>query len=82
MIETTQSKSPSLAAGSPFELRVNLGQDVPESDVRTALANGDMGFLHSFTTGSPWTDRAFAWLRGRQVAIGGASTVTIRTHGR
>jgi len=52
MIETTQSKSPSLAAGSPFELRVNLGQDVPESDVRTALANGDMGFLHSFTTGS------------------------------
>jgi pyruvate formate lyase activating enzyme len=42
----------SLQAKSPFELRVNLGADTPESDVRTALANGDMGFLHSFTTGS------------------------------
>lgn len=42
----------SLEAKSPFELRVNLGRGVPESDVRTALATGDMGFLHSFTTGS------------------------------
>jgi pyruvate formate lyase activating enzyme len=41
-----------LEAASPFELRINLGRDVPESDVRTALASGDMGFLHSFTTGS------------------------------
>jgi len=67
MIETTPSKSPSLAAGSPFELRVNLGQDVPESDVRTALANGDMGFLHSFTTGSTVDGpgvRVVAWTAG------------------
>jgi pyruvate formate lyase activating enzyme len=42
----------SLVAKSPFELRVHLGDGVPESDVRTALANGDMGFVHSFTTGS------------------------------
>ena len=41
-----------LEAKSPYELRVNLGKNVPESDVRTALATGDMGFLHSFTTGS------------------------------
>lgn len=41
-----------LEAKSPFELRVNLGADMSESDVRTALATGDMGFLHSFTTGS------------------------------
>jgi pyruvate formate lyase activating enzyme len=41
-----------LEAKSPFELRVNLGSGVPESDVRAALATGDMGFLHSFTTGS------------------------------
>ena len=41
-----------LEAKSPFELRVNLGKDVPETDVRSALATGDMGFLHSFTTGS------------------------------
>ena len=40
----------SLEAKSPFELRVNLGADTPESDVRTALLTGDMGFLHSFTS--------------------------------
>jgi pyruvate formate lyase activating enzyme len=45
-------ETPPLEAKSPFEMRVNLGRDVPESDVRSALANGDMGFLHSFTTGS------------------------------
>ena len=43
---------PSLLAQSPFELRVDLGCDVPETDVRAALANGDVGFLHSYTTGS------------------------------
>jgi pyruvate formate lyase activating enzyme len=42
----------SLEAKSPFELRVNLSADTPETDVRKALATGDMGFLHSFTTGS------------------------------
>ena len=41
-----------LEAKSPFELRVNLGANVPESDVRRALSTGDMGFLHSFTTGA------------------------------
>jgi pyruvate formate lyase activating enzyme len=44
--------APSLEAKSPFELRVGLGKGVPETDVRSALASGDMGFLHSFTTGS------------------------------
>jgi pyruvate formate lyase activating enzyme len=56
-----------LAAKSPFELRVNLGKDVPESDVRTALATGDMGFLHSFTTGSTVDGpgvRVVAWTTG------------------
>ena len=42
----------SLEAKSPFEMRVHLGEDVPETDVRSALKTGDMGFLHSFTTGS------------------------------
>jgi pyruvate formate lyase activating enzyme len=42
----------SLESKSPFEMRVHLGDDVPETDVRTALKTGDMGFLHSFTTGS------------------------------
>jgi pyruvate formate lyase activating enzyme len=56
-----------LQAKSPFELRVNLGRGVPESDVRTALATGDMGFLHSFTTGSTVDGpgvRVVAWTTG------------------
>jgi len=58
-----------LEAKSPFELRVNLGRGVPESDVRTALATGDMGFLHSFTTGSAVDGpgvRVVAWTTGCQ----------------
>ena len=42
----------SLEAKSPFEMRVHLGDDIPDTDVRTALKTGDLGFLHSFTTGS------------------------------
>src|SRR5438034_7835742 len=56
-----------LQAKSPFELRVNLGRDVRELDVRTALATGDMGFLHSFTTGSAVDGpgvRVVAWTSG------------------
>ena len=41
-----------LEAKSPFEIRVHLGDGVGETDVRTALKTGEMGFLHSFTTGS------------------------------
>lgn len=58
-----------LEATSPFELRVDLGKGVPESDVRTALATGDMGFLHSFTTGSAVDGpgvRVVAWTAGCQ----------------
>jgi len=56
-----------LAAASPDELRVNLGKHMPESDVRSALASGDMGFLHSFTTGSTVDGpgvRVVAWTAG------------------
>ena len=59
----------SLEAKSPFELRVNLGADTPDSDVRTALATGDMGFLHSFTTGSTVDGpgvRVVGWTTGCQ----------------
>jgi pyruvate formate lyase activating enzyme len=41
-----------LEAKNPFVLRINLGKDMPETDVRSAMASGDVGFLHSFTTGS------------------------------
>ncbi len=58
---------PPLEAASPFELRVDLGKNVPESDVRSALATGDMGFLHSFTTGATVDGpgvRVVAWTAG------------------
>jgi len=58
-----------LSAKSPYELRVNLGAGVGESDVRTALATGDMGFVHSFTTGSAVDGpgiRVVAWTAGCQ----------------
>jgi pyruvate formate lyase activating enzyme len=41
-----------LEAKSPFEMRVHLGENVPDTDVKTALKTGELGFLHSFTTGS------------------------------
>ena len=57
----------SLEAKSPFDMRVDLGNDVAETDVRTALQSGDMGFLHSFTTGSTLDGpgvRVVAWTTG------------------
>lgn len=69
MSETAAARKPSLEAKSPFELRVHLGDDVPETDVKTALATGDMGFLHSFTTGSTVDGpgvRVVAWTTGCQ----------------
>jgi pyruvate formate lyase activating enzyme len=56
-----------LEAKSPYELRVDLSRHVPESDIRAALASGDMGFLHSFTTGSALDGpgiRVVAWTAG------------------
>jgi pyruvate formate lyase activating enzyme len=41
-----------LEAKSPFDLRVDQSRGVSESAIKTALITGDMGFLHSFTTGS------------------------------
>ena len=49
---TAPAAQVNLEAKSPYEMRVHLGEDVPETDVRTALKTGDMGFLHSYTTGS------------------------------
>jgi pyruvate formate lyase activating enzyme len=66
MSEHPQGQTP-LAASSPYELRVDLGKGVPETDVRTALATGDMGFLHSYTTGSAVDGpgvRVVAWTTG------------------
>jgi len=66
--EASQAE-PSLTATSPFELRVNLGAHVPEADVGRAIATGDIGFIHSFTTGSTLDGpgvRVVAWLTACQ----------------
>ena len=58
-----------LEANSPFELRVELSKNVSESVVKQALRTGDMGFLHSFTTGSAIDGpgvRLVAWTSGCQ----------------
>jgi pyruvate formate lyase activating enzyme len=63
----THTITASLEAKSPFELRVSLSTDVPEATVRSALATGDMGFLHSFTTGATVDGpgvRVVAWTSG------------------
>ena len=58
-----------LEGQSPFELRVDLSKSVPESMVKNALQTGDVGFLHSFTTGSAVDGpgvRLVAWTAGCQ----------------
>src|SRR4051794_21626652 len=69
IIMPEEIKQPSLEARSPFELRVDLGRHVPESEVHAALATGDIGFVHSFTTGSALDGpgiRVVVWLSGCQ----------------
>ena len=64
-----QPLSPPLEGKSPFELRVDQSRSVPESAVKQALETGDMGFLHSFTTGSTVDGpgvRLVAWTAGCQ----------------
>ena len=63
----SETQTVSLEAKSPYELRVHLGDAVPEQSVREALASGDMGFVHSFTTGSAVDGpgvRVVAWTTG------------------
>ena len=55
--------------GSPYDLRVSLGEHVGEMDTRKTLETGDLGFVHSFTTGSAVDGpgvRIVAWLAGCQ----------------
>jgi len=67
MTEATTAQAVPLEAKSPYELRLNLSRDVPESLVKQALATGDVGYLHSFTTGSAVDGpgiRVVAWTAG------------------
>lgn len=56
-----------IEAKSPFELRVNRA--MPDYTVKRALETGDVGFLHSFTTGSTVDGpgvRVVGWTSGCQ----------------
>ena len=69
MIERTTVEAVPLESSSPFELRRGLSNNVPESIVKTSLETGDVGFLHSFTTGSAVDGpgvRLVAWTAGCQ----------------
>jgi hypothetical protein len=83
MIGTEETIHP-LEAASPFELRVNQSANVPESAVKTALRTGDIGFLHSFTTGSTVDGpsvRVVGWTAGKVVPPARFQRATFRLGG-
>jgi len=54
---------------SPYDLRVGLSENKSEADVRAAVEGGELGFLHSFTTGSAVDGpgmRVVVWTAGCQ----------------
>ena len=58
-----------LESKSPFDLRLDQSRAVPESAVKKALRTGDIGFIHSFTTGSTVDGpgvRVVGWTAGCQ----------------
>ncbi|HVJ82443.1 MAG TPA: pyruvate formate-lyase-activating protein [Planctomycetia bacterium] len=67
MSETIGAAPDSLEANSPFELRVDRSAGAPESFIKKSLETGDVGFIHSFTTGSAVDGpgvRVVAWTAG------------------
>jgi pyruvate formate lyase activating enzyme len=65
--ETATTEVPLI--GSPYDLRVALGEKVSELDARAAMESGDWGFMHSFTTGSAVDGpgvRVVGWMTGCQ----------------
>jgi len=63
------SQPESLEAKNPFELRLNQSSGAKDSFVKQSLESGDVGFLHSFTTGSAVDGpgiRVVAWTAGCQ----------------
>ena len=58
-----------LESSSPYELRADFSKGVSQSVVSKALETGDVGFLHSFTTGSAVDGpgiRVVVWTAGCQ----------------
>lgn len=59
--------TPPLEARTPFELRLDQSGGVQESAIKHSIDTGDMGFVHSFTTGSAVDGpgvRVVAWMAG------------------
>ena len=55
--------------GSPYELRVGMSEKTSDADVKAAVERGDLGYVHSFQTGSAVDGpgvRIVAWLAGCQ----------------
>jgi pyruvate formate lyase activating enzyme len=69
-MNTAATASPDVPLiGSPYDLRVSLGEKVSATDMGTAVKTGECGFVHSFTTGSAVDGpgvRLVAWLAGCQ----------------
>jgi pyruvate formate lyase activating enzyme len=67
---TPESSNPDVPLiGSPYDLRVSLGEKVGETGIREALDSGEWGFVHSFQTGSAVDGpgmRLVGWLSGCQ----------------
>lgn len=51
MVEAATA-APPLEAGSPYEMRTGLSEAMTDEARRAAIRDGELGFLHSFTTGS------------------------------
>ena len=68
MIAEVEDKTTPLI-GSPYDLRVGMGEKISEPDFKSALETGGWGFVHSFQTGSAVDGpgvRLVAWLAGCQ----------------
>jgi pyruvate formate lyase activating enzyme len=66
---TAEQTTIPLEGRNPFELRIDQSRGMPESAVKLALKTGDVGFLHSFTTGSTVDGpgvRVVGWTAGCQ----------------
>jgi pyruvate formate lyase activating enzyme len=67
--EPATSSPVPLEAKSPYELRTNLSKNIPDNVIKQSLDSGDIGFLHSFTTGSTVDGpgvRVVVWTAGCQ----------------
>jgi pyruvate formate lyase activating enzyme len=69
MSDIEENSKVQLEAADPYILRIDQAKGISDSEIQGALATGEMGFLHSFTTGSAVDGpgiRVVAWTSGCQ----------------